>query len=185
MSRSPAITSLLNGQAMNCRVGLDQRDVQPRIGATQEPRGGRAAEPAADHDDTRAPGRCATARAERATQDAARYRARQPPPAGEGSRRAASALISAPPHHAAIATLSSWRETLGDPVHHRRWLCAGAERVQRHHDLAQASRSSVAGGVRPCAMAARTARRARRRRRRRQRQHHRQQPDRSVASCAR
>ncbi len=53
MSRSPTITSLLNGQAMKVALGSTSIDVDARIGAAEAARGGGTAEATADHHDAR------------------------------------------------------------------------------------------------------------------------------------
>ena len=51
MSRRPAITSLLRGQAGEDRIGFDQDDLQVALRALERAGARRAAEAAADHDD--------------------------------------------------------------------------------------------------------------------------------------
>ena len=53
MSRKPAITSLLNGQAVKVRFGFDQRHLQFADRSVAAPARSRAAKAAADHDDAR------------------------------------------------------------------------------------------------------------------------------------
>ncbi len=120
------------------RIGLDQDDVQPRIGAAEEPGSGGAAEAAAHHDDTRRRLRARNERCEQEgrcgfKQEAAarcplpptpsrkgrgsgvRCAGHPPPPlAGAGRGEGSQATYShfGPTSHTAIATLSSWEKPL-------------------------------------------------------------------------
>ena len=63
MSRKPAMTSLLNGQAVKSSALFDQRHLEFRLELLQCPRAAGAAKAAADHHDAR-PGFCERRRGE-------------------------------------------------------------------------------------------------------------------------
>ena len=150
MSRRPAITSLLNGQAVKCR--LASTSTTSMRGSARRRKRAAVAPPKPPPTTTTRGAVCA-----RATNGAAEGRRMQdrggcsapaprPPPARGGGAGVlplplregvggggAPSLLRRPPHR--DRQLLVVRKPLGDPIHHRRRPRAGAERIQRNHDL--------------------------------------------------
>ena len=182
MSRNPAITSLLNGQAVNSGVCLDQCDIQSPIGATEKSSGGRAAEATAHHDDAR---RCCACGAYEEVCDKAAVPGLALPREGQGGDFARTASFLRRASHVAIATPSSWREALGDPIHNSRRPRPGPECIERRPRCRSASRPVSTGGGASHVMTARATRRSRRWRcRTDSSEHGRQRHDACAPSCA-